>query len=104
MKLPFKVTYDDGREELVTALPRDVIEFERRYNVPYSQLSVGGREEWWFWLAWSPLNRAGRDTRDFEGFINSIVGVELVTDEESVAGPFGKAPSDEQSPPSPPQE
>lgn len=98
MKLPFKVTYDDGREELVTALPRDVVEFERRYGVPYSTLSGGGREEYWFWLAWSPLNRAGRDTRDFEGFINAIVGVELVPEDEPDTAPFEKAPTDESSP------
>jgi hypothetical protein len=102
-----KVKYADGREETVETTPRDIIEFERRYQTSYGEAfanpTTPGREEHWYWMAWSPLHRAGKDTRDFEPFIDAIVSVQFVP-EEVQADPFPQAPTEGSSPPSPPQE
>lgn len=100
------VKYADGREETVETTPRDIIEFERRYQTSYGAAFVSptpGREEHWYWMAYSPLHRSGKDTREFEAFIDAIESVQLVP-EEAAGAPFPPAPTDGSSPPSPPQE
>jgi hypothetical protein len=110
MQIPIKVVYDDGREVRTVAKPRDVVEFERRYRISYSEAMATrdkpGHEEWWYFLAWSPLHRAGQDTRDFEPFIDSLLSVEVLPDseDEKEPVPFAQAPTDESSLSSPPQE
>lgn len=110
MRIPIKVTYDDGREVRAVAKPRDVVEFERRYGISYTEAMANrakpGHEEWWYFLAWSPLHRAGEDTRDFEPFVDALAAIEVLPDDEGAPEPvpFEKAPSDGQSPVSPPQE
>jgi hypothetical protein len=108
VKIPIKVTYDDGREVRTVAKLRDVVDFERRYQISYTDAmgrrEKAGNEEWWAFLAWSPLHRSGEDTRDFEAFVNSVDDLEVLPDEEPDPAPFEKAPTDESSPGSPPQE
>lgn len=124
MKVPIKVVYDDGTVKRLVATARDAVEFERRYQMPFARIygvpelktpdgqvvtpAVPPQEEWWYYLAWSRLSRTGEDTRDFENFVNSLEGVTFDdTDEdteEPAAVPFEKAPSDAESPVSPPQE
>jgi hypothetical protein len=101
------VKYADGREETVKTTPRDIIEFERRYGTSYAAAlanpNTPGREEHWYWFAWSPLHRCGKDTREFEAFIDAIESVQLVMEEEP-KDPFPPAPTEGSSPPSPPGE
>lgn len=123
VKIPIKVVYDDGTEKHLVASARDAVEFERRYELPFSRIwgvaeikdkqgqvvvpAVPPREEWWYYLAHSALRRTGEDTRDFENFVNSLEGVTFDDGddtEEPAAAPFEKAPSDAESPVSPPQE
>lgn len=110
MRIPIRVVYDDGREVRTVAKARDIVEFERRYGIAYSEAMANrakpGHEEWWYFLAWSPLHRAGLDTRDFEPFIDALDELEVLPDEEEPKDPvpFETAPSDGSSPSSPLQE
>jgi hypothetical protein len=126
VKVPIKVSYQDGAVKRLVATARDAVEFERRYEMSFARIwgvpevkdkqgqvtspAVPPREEWWYYLAWSALRRTGEDTRDFENFVNAIEGVTFDDEDETAdvegpdAAPFQKAPSDEESHVSPPQE
>lgn len=126
MRVPIKVVYQDGGVKRLVATARDAVEFERRYDMSFARIwgvpevkdadgntavpAVPPREEWWYYLAHSALRRSGEDTRDFENFVTAIDGVTFDDSDDTadVEGPdvppFAKAPSDEESPVSPPQE
>lgn len=110
MQIPIKVVYADGREVRAVAMPRDVVEFERRYGISYTEAMANrakpGHEEWWYFLAWSPLHRKGEDTRDFEPFIDALESILVLppSDGEPDPVPFDQGTSDGPSPNSPPQE
>lgn len=109
MKMVYKVTYSDGTVVQATAGPRDVVDYERQYGISFTDDRTTAEQA--YWLAWRPLNRTGKDTRDFEGFLNAIEDVESVDGTEAPTpvpfeepAPAAPAPSDDSSPTSPPQE
>lgn len=101
MRMAFKVKYNDGREVDAVAKPKDIVAFERQYGVGLTsfadqkQLKI----EWLFYLAWSPLHRAGLESHPFDEFLDYIDEIEAVEDENAEAtGPFPTAPSGEPLP------
>lgn len=104
MQMRFKVKYLDGREVEAKATPADVIDFERRYNVPYAALGqpATAREEWWYFLAWSPLHRSGEEPRELEVFAASIESVDVLDEDEPVPTKRGRSGAKSPASQSPP--
>jgi hypothetical protein len=97
--MAFTVTYEDGRKVEAVAKPRDIVLFEQRYATSFMDFGRQTRLEWLYFLAWSPLNRAGTEPRPFEDFLAAVEEVEAV--EEAPAAPFEPEASDVSSPESP---
>lgn len=99
LSVPFKVTYNDGREVQAVAKAKDIVAFERQYDIPFSAFTAGeARLEWIYYLAWSPLHRQGREEASFDAFMDLVDEVEEVEDEAPAVVPFERAPSGEESP------
>ena len=80
-----KVTYNDGREIEVLASPRAKVMTEER---------VGDSERWilgHFYLAWASLFKAGKESLDFEPWLDQITDVDEL--EEKKPDPTQGAPS-----------
>lgn len=82
-----KVTYLDGREEIVMVTPRA--------NVMTEEYCGGIKQERGilatYYLGWASLNKAGKETLDFETWLDKIEDVEDV--EEPTPVPTPPAPS-----------
>lgn len=100
MRISLKVTYEDGREVEAIAKPKDIVAFERQYGVAFAEFFVGRRYEWLCYLAWSPLNRQGREPRPFDEFMDFVDDVESLDSLEAVEPvlPFEPEASAETSP------
>jgi hypothetical protein len=72
-----KVTYADGRDEVVIASPRAQVETERHFT----GLSETRQVETAFYLAWASLKWAGREGADFEAWLDKVTDVEEATPE-----------------------
>jgi hypothetical protein len=99
MKMQFKVQYEDGREVTATARPRDIVQFERQYRTSFLTLNAASPLEWLYFLAWSPLHRAGQDPRAFDEFMDAVDSIETV--DEDAPAPLEPGASDGSSPDSP---
>lgn len=97
MQVKLKVTYANGKVVEAVAKPKDIVAFERQYDLAFAAFAEDARFEWLCYLAWSPLHRQGRETRPFDEFMDDLEDVEDVEDETPPV-PFESAPSDEASP------
>lgn len=102
MHMEFKVTYDDGTTLDVVAKPKDIVAFERTYDLGIAELGQKPRMEHLYFLAWSPLHRQGRERRAFDEFMDLVASIEPQED-SAPAVPFDPAPSGESSDSSAPQ-
>ena len=89
-----RVTYLDGRVVETVARPKDIVAFERQYQVSFADFS---NLEHVYYMAWSPLHRSGAESHPFDEFLDLIDNVEEIEDEKEPV-PFETAPSDEPSP------
>jgi hypothetical protein len=86
-----KVTYKDGREEVVAVTPRaNVMTEEYCGGMRYERAILAT-----YYMGWAALNRAGKESSDFETFLDAIDDVEDVEDEKP--DPTQPAPSDGES-------
>lgn len=84
MKFTFDVTFADGRTVRVVVGPRSMVEFERHFGMPVSDIASQSRLEWLLFLAWDACVRARSwSGTDFEAFVDEVAAVESVEDEES---------------------
>jgi hypothetical protein len=77
--IDLRVTFLDGKEEVVTALAADLIAFETKFDMSVSRLGNDVRLTHLFFLAWHALKRAGKASDDFEKWTESI---SMVTGED----------------------
>lgn len=88
MRMEFIVVYDDGREEKVVTKPKDIVAFERQYGVSMPDIFGEGKPvppmEYLYYLAWSPLHRAGTEPRAFDEFLDHVDEVTGVEDAKAV--------------------
>jgi hypothetical protein len=71
--IKMKVTYNDGREVVVIASPRAQVMTEERL--------AGASDRWilgQYYLAWASLNKAGKESADFETFLDQVADAETV--------------------------
>lgn len=72
MAARLKVTYADGRGEVVIASPRAQVETERHFT----GLSETRQVETAFYLAWASLKWARRESAEFEEWLDQVTDVE----------------------------
>ncbi len=89
-----KVTYQDGREEVVKVLPRAQVMTEE-YLKGFKVENVWAGT---YHLGWAALHVAGKEPLDYETWLNRI---EEVEDYEEPADPTPEDPSDDTSSDSP---
>lgn len=83
-----KVTYNDGRVEIVKVSPRANVMTEEYCNGLRQERGILAT----YYMGWAGLNCAGRESLDFETWLNQIDDVEDAEDEEP--GPTPPTPSD----------
>jgi hypothetical protein len=72
-----KVTYQDGREADVIASPRAQVMTEERLAGMSDRRILGH-----FYLAWASLHRAGKESADFETFLDQVADAEVIEPDE----------------------
>lgn len=80
-----KVTYQDGREEIVKVPPRAQVMAEEHFGGFKSENMIAAT----FYLGWAGLNVAGKETLDYETWLNRI------DDVEDVEEPVDPTPEDQ---------
>lgn len=103
MRMTFTVKYEDGREVVAVAKPKDIVAFERQYGQSMASFGDDTKPvpiEWLYYLAWSPLHRSGSEPRAFDEFLDAVDSIEPVGEEEPIT-PFPPAVSAGPSPDSP---
>lgn len=89
-----KVTYQDGREEIVKILPRVQVMTEEHLKGFTSENVYAAT----FYLGWAGLHVAGKETLDYETWLNRIEDVE---DYDEPVDPTPEVQSGDTSPGSP---
>lgn len=94
MRIPLQVTYTDDRVETLTALPLEIMAFERQFNLPMSVFgsTEGQRIEYMLFLAYSAATRAG-DVGTFDEWAATVAGVEGADEEPEGSDPLDPSPS-----------
>ena len=76
------VTMSDGTTYELKIKPADIVKFERKFDVPISELTETQKYEWILCLAWLSAKRNGV-TDDYDAWIEKVeeidVKVELIT-------------------------
>lgn len=88
-----KVTYNDGREEIVKVTPRANVMTEEYCNGFKQERGILAT----YYLGWASLSKAGKESLDFETWLDRIDDVEDVEDEEpgpTLPTPTGDASSE----------
>tara|TARA_R110002020_G_scaffold63314_1_gene169135 strand:- start:5537 stop:5809 length:273 start_codon:yes stop_codon:yes gene_type:complete len=73
------ITMADGTKLEVKITPKDIIDFERKFDVPVSQLSVEQRYEWLLYLAWLSAKRSNGVTDTYDQWITLVEDLDLNT-------------------------
>lgn len=85
MAVKLKVTYIDGREAEVMATPRAQVMTEQFLGGFADERSIQAG----YYLAWASLNKAGKESADYETWLDQIADVEEV---EKKVDPTESAP------------
>ena len=65
------ITMSDGTKVEVRITPKDIIDFERKFDVPVSKLQVEQRYEWLLYLAWLSAKRSNGVTETYDKWIEN---------------------------------
>lgn len=92
MAIKLKVTYVDGREVTILASPRAQVETERHFKgVDVKQRIEGG-----FYLAWASLKYAGKESAEFDAWLDLVADAEedeVTEEDEQAQDPTRAVPS-----------
>lgn len=80
MALKMKVSYIDGREEIVTVRPPTMMAAEKRFKRD-GGMNERNRMEASFFMAWYPLHTTGKEPAEFAEFLESVDSIEDYEDE-----------------------
>ncbi|MQB00552.1 MAG: hypothetical protein GEU78_09715 [Actinobacteria bacterium] len=94
MALRMKVTYLDGREEVVTILPPIFMAAEKHFKRD-GGLSERNKVASTYYMTWQALQKFGREENDFDAFLELIEEIEDAEDEAE--DPTGPAPQPDES-------
>ncbi len=71
------ITMSDGTKIEVKITPKDIIDFERKFDVPVSKLQVEQRYEWLLYLAWLSAKRSNGVTENYDQWIGLVEDLDL---------------------------
>lgn len=71
------ITMADGTKLEVKITPKDIIDFERKFDIPVSQLQVEQRYEWLLYLAWLSAKRSNGVTDTYDKWIGLVEDLDL---------------------------
>lgn len=75
-----KVTYSDGRTEIVKVTPRAQVEAERHFKGLKEEIALQGS----YWLAWFALGKLGKESAPFDDWLDLIEDAENITADEDL--------------------
>lgn len=75
-----KVTYLDGRVEIVLAGPRAQVDLERHFKI---SLGEANKLEHVYYLAWTALHLAGKEPREFDVWLDDLAEIDPLGDEDA---------------------
>ncbi len=81
MATKMKVTYTDGRVIELLASPRAQVETERHFKT--TDNAQAQRIESSFYLAWASLRSVGKESADYEAWLDTIADAELIDPDEA---------------------
>lgn len=87
-QIELTIRYDTGETVTVRIAPRDILEFERKYNVSISALA-DGKYEYICYLGWQASKRTGSNPKPFESWVDTLEWIGLQENEGDAGG--GKA-------------
>lgn len=93
MRLDLRITYADGSAVDTPATTADLVAFEQTFDRSVARLEAELRLTDVCWLAWRSLTRQGKTSAEFQSWLESIDGVELVEGEASPAPLESTAPT-----------
>jgi|TARA_R100001463_G_scaffold37837_2_gene81351 hypothetical protein len=67
---------EDGTKYEVKIKPKDIIDFERKFDVAVSILQEEQRYEWLLYLAWLGAKRNGV-TEDYDAWVNKVEELDI---------------------------
>lgn len=67
---------EDGTRYEVKIKPKDIIDFERKFDVAVSILQEEQRYEWLLYLAWLGAKRNGV-TEDYDAWVNKVEELDI---------------------------
>ena len=79
MAIKMKVVYVDGREITLLASPRAQVETERHFK----GVDNNNRIEGSLYIAWASLKYAGKETADFDAWLDLVIEAEEVEADEA---------------------
>jgi hypothetical protein len=83
--LNIKVKTTGAEEEIFVLRPKSIVAFEQKYNKGFAKLLTEDQKlEHIYFLAWAAMRDSGKVVKPFgESFLETLEGVELVTDPNS---------------------
>jgi len=85
----YRITHQDETVTEVEGRKVDAVKFERRFKMPVSNLFVDGglyTEHLWF-FGWCAEKRVNSELPDFDEWMESVNGVEIVMEDETEEHP-----------------
>lgn len=94
IRVPLHVTYADGTVADLEALPLEIMEFERKFNLPMSVFGDPAQQriEYLLYLAFSATKRGGND-ESFDEWAAKVTGIEPGDEEPAGSDPLDPSPS-----------
>lgn len=75
-----KITYLDGKTNVVTISPRAEVETERHFDSSMGQFQKDAKAQHLYYLAWAAAHASKVEHEGFEEFLNKIEDVDPVED------------------------
>jgi len=85
MKLPFRVDYADGRQEVLTATAPDIIRFEDEFDLSITKVGENVRMKHLAYLCWLAARRTKTTRSEFDNWLDTV---ESITDVSAGVDPI----------------
>lgn len=83
MKLRIAISYADGRREVVPVSAKVEVLTERKFGMALHECR---NHEQFYYIGWEALRAAGKESQDFDDFLDHVSDVELLDAEQAETG------------------
>lgn len=77
MKLNLQVTYTDSTVKEISAVAKDFVAFEEKFNMSITRLDKEAKLTHFFFMAWNVEKRTGATTLGFDAWLDNVESVEV---------------------------